>query len=338
MRSPDGSAAEGDELLSPEIQAILQPVGVGLEPIDLDAIVTMRSRDGLSPSSQYLYNTGLVKKYQDSADITGLRVDSTLVGYALAGTFYDEREEIGEIGKVYISHDARDLKLGSFLTFAMWQRLLTRQTPHVLVNHITDKTGKIEHLHQMLGYAPWQPLGDSELWRREITSKKDRAHLLGQVEQELGARALDIAGFGDALTEAADRTDKDNPRKVDIVQTVEERLSGARLDHKQVLFGYYGAPVFLRSLYRMSTFNGYRWSGELYSVHLNMLSSDPDGLLETLRERDDMPEPNVLVAFHNTDEIAGVSVETRTHDPAEAADHIKRLAQTAADSIGFIRA
>lgn len=262
-----------------EIKNKLQTVGLAVNPIDMDDVTMVNSRD--LDGGDYPYIGLLSSKFKKGMDTIGLFAEGQLVGYAISGLYDREDRLTGEIGMQHISPNMRDLGLGSLLNLLARKGMLERR-PEVLYSEIGDSSGKVEHILSTLGFQKTgisSGAGRHPVWERQIASDDDRQALATLIDDGIETRLDVLKDRYQLLAEKAQEVDKDNPDKVAIEQVVNERLGlSDMLSPKESLtfFGYVGAKVRLaRSI---------RNKGVGYSIILDIKDTDKTKVEELLKQ------------------------------------------------------
>ncbi len=161
----------------------LKTIDISFEPITSDEIEEVNNRDF---GGNYPYIDTVSSKYGESVDRLGIFINRKLVGYSVGGLFNKDGQILGEAGMTHISPQMRDFGLGSTIVLVMYERLM-QQNPDALYAVLADGTGKMQGLHEKLGYEEKGTdleMGGYPIWIKNFTSdieKKDFSQQLGQI-------------------------------------------------------------------------------------------------------------------------------------------------------------
>lgn len=172
---------------STKIVERLKAHGITFEPVTADEIEEVNKRDF---DGHYPYIDDLSSKYGDSIDKLGIIINKKLVGYSIGGLFDKDGQTLGEAGMTHISPQMRDFGLGSTVVLVMYDRLM-KQNPDALYAVLADGTGKMQGLHERLGYEEAGTdleMGGYPVWIKKFASDVDKKAFSQHLEEIIDTR------------------------------------------------------------------------------------------------------------------------------------------------------
>ncbi len=300
---------------------------IHIRPITEAEITMVNSRD---MDGSYPYLGLFAMDHRDNLDARCFTSEEQIVAYGLAGVHTRNGKRIGEVGMVHVSPAVRGLGLGSLMSLAIREPLISQQ-PDVLEAKIGDDSGKIEHLMRLLGYSfsgISDGAGKHPVWTKDLLSDEDRSAFGFTLDREIKRRLDILRDKTDTLALKARTVDKDNPHSTNIALAVAERIKNSGTlanDSGITYFGYVGAPVRIAQSVKNGDYG--------HSIMLDLKGADPNKVSQLLKEDENFKLSNLETYQQGSTPTLRVS-SPLTLNSVELTAYTSRLANVAAELYG----
>ncbi len=231
---------DNDTRLSTLVKNQLTNIGIFFKPGSFEDIYRITSRD--TDGGRYPYNAGFYS-YGQKRERHVIESQGVEIGY-YTGITRNKRSKIeGEIGMVHLAPAVRGKKISSLICLLGYMELIEAGAEELRA-FVGDETGRIAGLLNEVGFQQVhdeREIAGHTVWKKEIEDKDEAlSYLYSVFQKKINGLDLQNLKFDSA------QVDIDNPRRVQIKETVLARLGGkAFKDGERILFGYCYAPVLI---------------------------------------------------------------------------------------------